>query len=193
MIDQLTCLLYEIRRAVNHRYWRLFTMWFGGAIYVNVSYRIDRMLFLLFQRAYPVVRPVFFPLFLLCHILGGRHEISYRADLGPGLRILQSALGLVVNGKTVAGPRLTLTGGNLIGGRRVISEGDIAIGSDVTLGANAVVLGPVRIGNQCKIGAGAVVISDFPDNSVLVGVPARNIKDSPPASGAGPAKPRDQS
>ena len=190
MIDQLTSLFYEIRRAVNRRYGRLFTMWFGGAIYVNVSYRIDRLLFLLFGRAYPVVRPLFFPFFLLCHLLGGRHEISYLADLGPGLRVLHSALGLVVGGKTVAGPRLTLTGGNLIGGRRVMAEGAVAIGADVTLGANAVVLGPVRIGNKCKIGAGAVIISDFPDHSVLVGVPARNAKEGRQAMGNTAEKPR---
>lgn len=190
MLQQLRCLLADIAIIVNQRYWRLLTMWFAGAVYVLVSYRLDRMLYLLFgRRLYAGIRPLFYPVFLLCQLLGGRHEIHFMADIGPGLRVLHTALGIVVSGKTVAGARLTLTGGNLIGSRRVLAAGDIAIGSNVTLGANAVVLGPVRIGDRCKIGAGAVVLSDFPAGSVLVGVPARNVKEAHPASGPNSADP----
>jgi serine O-acetyltransferase len=89
--------------------------------------------------------------------------------------VLHPALGTVVGAKTVAGSRLTLVGGNLIGGRQ--SPATVVIGSNVTLGANAVVLGPVRIGSNCRIGAGAVVTTNAPDGSVMVGVPARCIEE----------------
>lgn len=50
------------------------------------------------------------------------------------------------------------------------------IGDNVTVGANAIIIGPITIGNNVVIGAGAVVTKDIPDNSVVVGNPARIIK-----------------
>jgi serine O-acetyltransferase len=173
MLKQLRCLLYEISLLVNRRYWRLFTIWFGGSVYINISYRVDRMLYLTFGRSYVVIRPLFFPIFFVCQLLGGRHEIHYRADIGAGLRILHAAMGTVISGRAIIGTGLILVGGNLIGGRKALSDGDIKIGSNVTLGANAVVLGPITLGDNCRVGAGAVVLSNSRDDSVLVGVPAR--------------------
>ena len=46
------------------------------------------------------------------------------------------------------------------------------IGGHVDIGAGAKVLGNIKIGNNVMIGANAVVISDVPDNSIAVGVPA---------------------
>jgi serine O-acetyltransferase len=175
-LSQLRFLWAETRMVVNRRPWRWLTIWFGSGIWVNVSYRFDRFLYLLLGESYVVLRPLCMPFFLVCAFLGGRHEIGYRADIGKGLKVLHTALGIVVSGKTVAGERLTLTGGNLIGGRRPLKHGDIVIGSGVSLGANAVVLGPVRVGSQAQIGAGAVVIRDVADGAVVVGVPAREVK-----------------
>lgn len=41
------------------------------------------------------------------------------------------------------------------------------------IGAGAVIIGDIRIGNNVKIGANAVVITDLPDDSIAVGVPAK--------------------
>ena len=46
------------------------------------------------------------------------------------------------------------------------------IGDNVDIGAGAKLLGPIRIGNNVVIGANAVVITDVPDDSIAVGVPA---------------------
>jgi acetyltransferase-like isoleucine patch superfamily enzyme len=174
--EQIEFLFTEIDALVNKRHWRYLTIWFGGSVYVNISYRLDRMLFLLVGRTYPVIRPIFFPLFLICQLLGGRHEIHYRAQIGRGLRILHSALGTVVSGQAIIGDRLNLTGGNCIGGRPGMSLGDLVVGCEVTLGANAVILGPIRIGDRCILGAGAVAVSDAGEGSVLLGVPAEQKK-----------------
>lgn len=175
-MEQLQFLIIDLKAIVHRKPWRWFTIWFGGGAWVNVSYRVDRGLYLLLGRVYPLIRPLFFPFFLVCSLVGGRHEIHYRANIGPGLRVLHTALGTVVSGRTVAGERLTLVGGNLIGGRKPLNTGDIQIGSRVALGANAVVLGPVKVGDAAQIGAGAVVISDVPAAAVVVGVPAREVK-----------------
>ncbi len=175
-MEQILFLFSELKSVVHGKQWRWVTIWFGGSVWVNVSYRTDRALYLAFGRAYPLVRLFFYPAFLACAVLGGRHEIHYRAQIGRGLRVLHTALGTVVSGKTVAGERLTLVGGNLIGGRKPLEPGGISVGSDVTLGANAVVLGPVKVGDNAQIGAGAVVVSDVPPGAVFVGVPARELK-----------------
>ena len=52
----------------------------------------------------------------------------------------------------------------------------INVGSDVYIGNNAIIMPGVNIGDKVIIGAGAIVTRDVPNNSVVVGVPARKIK-----------------
>jgi maltose O-acetyltransferase len=52
----------------------------------------------------------------------------------------------------------------------------VTIGNDVWIGGSCTILPGVTIGNNVVVGAGAVVTKDVPDNSVVVGVPARVIK-----------------
>ncbi len=51
----------------------------------------------------------------------------------------------------------------------------IRIGNGCWFGAGAIVLPGITIGNNCIVGAGAVVTHDVPDNTVVVGNPARPI------------------
>lgn len=52
----------------------------------------------------------------------------------------------------------------------------ITIGDNVWCGANVTVLPGVIIGNNAVIGAGSVVTHDIPANSVVIGVPARVLR-----------------
>lgn len=52
----------------------------------------------------------------------------------------------------------------------------IVVGNDVYIGNNVIILPGVHIGDKVIIGAGSVVTKDIPDNSLVVGVPARVIK-----------------
>lgn len=54
--------------------------------------------------------------------------------------------------------------------------GEIVIGNNVHIGTNAVIMPGVKIGNNCIIGVSAVVTKNVPDNSVVVGIPAKVIK-----------------
>lgn len=54
--------------------------------------------------------------------------------------------------------------------------GDVSIGNDVWIGRRAIILPGVTIGDGVVIGAGAVVAKDIPSYSVVVGNPARVIK-----------------
>lgn len=63
-------------------------------------------------------------------------------------------------------------------GNKIDGHNDLVptIGDNVTLGANVVIIGNVSVGNNVIIGAGSVVVHDVPDNSVVVGNPARVIR-----------------
>ena len=50
------------------------------------------------------------------------------------------------------------------------------IGNDVVIGSGAQIIGPVKVGNGSRIAANAVVVNDVPENTTMVGVPAKAIK-----------------
>lgn len=75
------------------------------------------------------------------------------------------------------GKNCTVMQGVTVGkGKTTCNGSRPVIGDNVTICANAVVVGGITIGSNVIIGAGAVVISDLPDNSVAVGVPAKIVK-----------------
>jgi len=75
-------------------------------------------------------------------------------------------------------PGLPVTvGSNCVIGHNVILHG-CTIGNDSLIGMGAIVLNGARIGNNCIVGAGALVAEEksFPDNSLIIGMPARVIR-----------------
>lgn len=52
-------------------------------------------------------------------------------------------------------------------------NGDVTIGDGTFIGSGVTTIQGVKIGKNCVIGAGSVVITDVPDNSMYVGVPAK--------------------
>jgi acetyltransferase-like isoleucine patch superfamily enzyme len=56
-----------------------------------------------------------------------------------------------------------------------LEKNGIVIGKNCWIGAKVTVLDGVIIGDNCVIGAGAVVTKSFPDNSIIVGIPAKMV------------------
>jgi sugar O-acyltransferase (sialic acid O-acetyltransferase NeuD family) len=54
--------------------------------------------------------------------------------------------------------------------------GRVHVGQGTWIGANATIKPRIVIGKNCIIGAGSVVVKDIPDNSIVVGVPAKFLK-----------------
>jgi sugar O-acyltransferase (sialic acid O-acetyltransferase NeuD family) len=54
-------------------------------------------------------------------------------------------------------------------------SGGVEIGDFCTFGTGSVVLPKIKIGNYVTVGAGAVVTKDVPDNTTVVGIPAKSL------------------
>jgi carbonic anhydrase/acetyltransferase-like protein (isoleucine patch superfamily) len=71
----------------------------------------------------------------------------------------------------------TAIGADCVIGHNVVLHGCM-IGDNSLVGMGAIMLNGARIGRNCLVGAGALVTEgkEFPDNSLIVGAPARAIR-----------------
>jgi carbonic anhydrase/acetyltransferase-like protein (isoleucine patch superfamily) len=77
-------------------------------------------------------------------------------------------------------PGFPLTVGNdCVIGHNVVLHG-CTIGDSSLIGMGAIVLNGARIGANCLVGAGALIIEgkEFPDNSLIVGAPAKAVRET---------------
>lgn len=91
--------------------------------------------------------------------------ISPDAEIGPGL-LIHTPYGIIV-GPTKIGMNCTIQNGV------VITAATRSIGDNVYFGPGAKVVGDAKIGNNVVIAANSVVLTDVPDNTTVIGVPAR--------------------
>lgn len=100
-------------------------------------------------------------------------EIPASTKIGDQL-ILYHPYGIIINKNSSIGDNVQIRHQVTIGNNGKDDRCPI-IGDDVNIGAGAKIIGGIKIGNGCVIGANAVVTKSFPENSVLVGCPAKNI------------------
>jgi serine O-acetyltransferase len=105
-------------------------------------------------------------------------EISYRAEIGPGLRILHP-VGIVIASEVVIGDHVTIHQGVTLGLAAGGPKGGAPIiGNNVAIGSGAVITGPVKVADGCLVGANSVMLKTLGGpNSVFAGVPARFIRE----------------
>lgn len=70
----------------------------------------------------------------------------------------------------------TLNHGLSIETRNVTYPSPVIIGENVWIGSNATILPGVTIGDNAVVAAGAVVTKDVPENTVVAGVPAKELR-----------------
>lgn len=107
------------------------------------------------------------------------NAISAKVSIGQNTIFHHHGLGCVVHDNTVIGNNCHIFQNVTIGSRwpNGICDGTSPIiGDNVMIGAGAVIIGNIEIGDNVSVGANAVVLTDIPDNSIAVGVPARIIE-----------------
>jgi len=121
-LEQIGFLIEDYRRLTGSKKLRMFYLWLSRASVGIMLYRVERMMFLLLGNAWKMIRilflPILFPLYAYSNL-----EISYTADIGPGISVLHSSMGVVISGFVTIGKNFTLTGGNVIGGRPEVRNG----------------------------------------------------------------------
>jgi len=112
-------------------------------------------------------------------------EIHPKAKIGKNL-FIDHGMGVVIGETSEIGNNVTIYHMATLGGisPSVDSEDQRNVKrhptlmDNVVVGSGAQILGPVVIGKNAKIGANAVVTKDVPENSVMVGIPAKNVGES---------------
>lgn len=102
-------------------------------------------------------------------------QIGLGAKIGKGVNLGYGGLGIVIHERAIIGENVSIGSSVTIGGTSKKKEVPV-IGDNTMLATGAKIIGNVSIGKDCIVGANAVVLSDVPDNSVVVGVPARIVK-----------------
>src|SRR3989339_1129527 len=102
-------------------------------------------------------------------------------EIHPGAKIgkrffMDHGNGVVIGQTAIIGDDVTIYQGVTLGGTgKEKGKRHPTIGNNVVIGAGAIVLGNISVGNNSRIGAGAVVTKSVPQNSAIVGNPARVI------------------
>ena len=109
-------------------------------------------------------------------------EIHPNAKIGKNL-FIDHGMGVVIGQTSEIGDNVTIYHMVTLGGISPSINSDDqrntkrhpTLMDNVVVGSGAQILGPVVVGKNAKIGANAVVTKDVDENSVMVGIPAKNV------------------
>tara|TARA_Y100001978_G_scaffold151022_1_gene136128 strand:+ start:343 stop:921 length:579 start_codon:yes stop_codon:yes gene_type:complete len=110
-------------------------------------------------------------------------EIHPNAKIGRNL-FIDHGMGVVIGETSEIGDDVTIYQNVTLGGispsidteRQRHEKRHPTIGKNVVIGSGAQILGPIKIGDNSRIAANAVVVKDVPENSTMVGIPARSVR-----------------
>ena len=108
--------------------------------------------------------------------------IEDNCEIGCGSTIDRGSLSNTVIGKnTFLDNQVHIAHNNKIGENCIIAgqvgfAGSSTLGNNVMIGGQAGMSGHLKVGNNVQIGGGSGVIKNIPDNSKVMGYPARNLK-----------------
>lgn len=104
-------------------------------------------------------------------------EIHPGANIGKNL-FIDHGCGVVIGETAIIGDNVTIFHGVTLGTTgKELGKRHPTIKDNVLIGANATILGNLVIGKNSKIGAGSVVVNDVKDNTTVVGIPAKVVRD----------------
>ena len=109
--------------------------------------------------------------------------INEHCEIGCGSTIDRGSLSNTIIGKnTYLDNQVHIAHNNKIGNNCIIAgqvgfAGSSSLGNNVMIGGQAGVSGHLKIGNNVQIGGGSGVINDVPDNTKVMGYPAKSLRE----------------
>ena len=109
--------------------------------------------------------------------------INENCEIGCGSTIDRGSMSNTVIGKnTYLDNQIHIAHNVRIGENTIIAgqvgiAGSTTIGNNVKIGGQAGISGHLKIGNNVEIGGGSGVIKDVPENTKIMGYPAKNIRE----------------
>jgi serine O-acetyltransferase len=148
---------------------------------------------------YPGVKAIFFHQIanffqiagfdLIARIISQTSRFFTGIEIHPGAKIgknlfIDHGMGVVIGETSEIGNNVTIYHAVTLGGispsidseRQRHEKRHPTIGDDVVIGSGAQIIGPVKVGNGSRIAANAVVVKNVPENTTMVGVPAKAVK-----------------
>ena len=126
---------------------------------------------------------------LIARIISQTSRFFTGIEIHPGAKIgknlfIDHGMGVVIGETSQIGNNVTIYHSVTLGGispsidteRQRHEKRHPTIGDDVVIGSGAQILGPLTIGNNSRIAANAVVVKDVPENSTMIGIPARAVR-----------------
>jgi serine O-acetyltransferase len=103
-------------------------------------------------------------------------DVPINTRIGGGL-MMPHPNGIVIHPEASIGPNCLILQQVTLGFGR---GGLPTIGGDVNIGAGAKILGGLHVGDHAVIAAMAVVTSDVPERALMMGIPARMVRQAAP-------------
>ena len=104
-------------------------------------------------------------------------------EIGCGSTIDRGSLSnTIIGSNTYLDNQVHIAHNNKIGNNCIIAgqvgfAGSSTLGNNVMIGGQAGVSGHLKVGNNVQIGGGSGVINDIPDNTKVMGYPAKNLRE----------------
>jgi len=104
----------------------------------------------------------------------GDTAIGHRVTIKCGVQIWD---GLRIEDDVFIGPNATFTNDRFPRSKQDFDLQYTTVRKGATIGANATILPGITVGEKAMVGAGAVVTKDVPPQTLVVGNPAKSIRD----------------
>jgi serine O-acetyltransferase len=145
--------------------------WGAQGFWVMVVYRFGRWRYgvrsVVVRKFYSLIYRM---LYKFVQIITGI-ELPCEAQVGRNF-VIDHFGGVIISGYAKFGDNCRIRNGVVVGVSHAHEKCAPIIGNNVDIGSGAKLLGPIRIGDNVLIGANAVVLSNVPNDSIAVGVPA---------------------
>lgn len=116
-------------------------------------------------------------------MIGTFVEIQKNVTIGNNVRVQSHSFiceGVTIEDDVFIGHHVVFTNDKYPkSGKRDWKLHKVIVKKGASIGSNATLIGPVIIGKSATVGAGAVVTKDVPDNTTVVGNPAKILQRNP--------------